>query len=115
MEPVLASDAKESIRTGVIQPMPLPVRTIADGLRTKLETNTFAVIHKGIEDILLVEDEEIIEATLLIWKRMKILVETSSAIVLAGVLKHKELFANKKLGLIISGGNADLDVLKTFL
>jgi len=107
-EPVGADDAFRSIRDGKIYPSIKP-NTIADGLRTALGTETFAVIQKEVKDILLVDDEDILKAMKLIWERMKIIVEPSSAITLAAVFKNPELFKGRKVGLILSGGNVDLN------
>ncbi len=109
-EPLLADDAARSLRTGTIQPA-LPPRTIADGLLTSLCERTFTVIKKNVDDILTVSEEQIIEAMALIWTRMKIVVEPSSAVPLAAVLANRELFSGRKVGIVVSGGNADLSKL----
>jgi len=109
-EPSLADDAFRSLETGIIQPALKPL-TIADGLRTSLGDKTFFLIQKFVQEIQLAEENEIIEAMRLIWERMKIIVEPSSAITLAIVLKQKEYFKNKRIGLILSGGNVDLGKL----
>jgi len=82
--------------------------TIADGLRTSLGTLTYPIINKLVNDILTVNDHSITEAMKLVWERMKIIIEPSSAVALAVVLKHKHRFAGQKIGIIISGGNVDL-------
>lgn len=109
-EPLLADDAARSLRSGTIQPA-LPPRTIADGLLTSLCDRTFAVIRENVDDILTVTEEQIAEAMILMWTRMKIVVEPSSAVPLAAVLANRELFSGKKVGIIVSGGNADLQKL----
>jgi threonine dehydratase len=109
-EPKLADDAFRSLQTGILQP-PLKPTTIADGLRTSLGEITFHFIKKYVEEIQLAEENEIIEAMHLIWERMKIIVEPSSAITLAIVLKNKSYFKNKRICLILSGGNVDLSKL----
>ena len=109
-EPKLADDAYRSLQTGIIQP-PLKPITIADGLRTALGDVTFHFIQKYVDEIQLAEESEIIEAMRLIWERMKIIVEPSSAITLAIVLKNKDFFKGKRIGLILSGGNVDLGKL----
>ena len=109
-EPLLADDAARSLRTGAIQPA-LPPLTIADGLLTSLCERTFTVIKQDVDDILTVTEEQIIEAMTLIWTRMKIVVEPSSAVPLAAVLANRELFSGKTVGIIVSGGNADLSKL----
>ncbi len=109
-EPAGADDAFRSLETGKIQPSVNP-NTIADGLLTSLGNITFEIIRSRVYKILTVEDELIIEAMRLIWERMKIIVEPSSAVVLAVLLKNKELIRSKKIGLILSGGNVDLNHL----
>lgn len=106
-EPLMADDACRSLKAGKIMPSVNP-KTIADGLLTSLCERTFSVISNNVTDILTVSEEAIIFAMMLIWERMKIVVEPSSATVLAAVLENKKLFEGKKVGLIISGGNVDL-------
>jgi threonine dehydratase len=105
-EPANADDAKRSLITGVIQPSVSP-RTIADGLLTSLSELTFAVIGKRVDDIFTVSEESIIECTLLVWERMKIVIEPSSATVLAAIKEYPGSFRGKRAGLIVSGGNVD--------
>jgi len=83
-------------------------QTIADGLRTNLSSKTFDIIQQHVHDIITVEESEIIEAMRLIWERMKIIIEPSSAVPFAAVLKRKEFFNGKKIGILISGGNVDV-------
>lgn len=109
-EPVQADDAYRSLKAGKIIPSVNP-QTIADGLKTSLCDRTFRILSRNVNDILTVTEKSIIEAMLLIWERLKIVVEPSSATVLAAVLSNRELFAGKKTGLIISGGNVDLKKL----
>src|SRR5659263_1869 len=109
-EPALADDAARSFRTGILQP-PLPPKTIADGLLTSLCERTFTAIRENVDDILTVTEDQIIEAMRLVWERMKIIIEPSSAVPLAAVLANRSLFAGKKVVIIISGGNADLSKL----
>ncbi len=109
-EPLLADDAARSLRCGAIQPA-LPPCTIADGLLTSLCERTFAVIKENVDDILTVTEEQIIEAMTLMWTRMKIVVEPSSAVPLAAVLANRDKFSGKKVVIIVSGGNADLSKL----
>lgn len=85
--------------------------TIADGLKTSLSKLTFNIILKYVDDILLVNENEIAEAMRYVWERFKIIIEPSSAVVVACLFKYRSLFENKKIGLIISGGNVDLDNL----
>jgi threonine dehydratase len=106
-EPEMADDACRSLKAGRIIPSDNP-KTIADGLKTSLCERTFGIISQNVTEILTVSERSIIEAMLLIWERMKIVIEPSSATVLAAVLANKEMFKGKKTGLIISGGNVDL-------
>jgi len=107
-EPSGADDAFRSVQSGKIQPSTNP-NTIADGLRTSLGEHTFPIIRDQVQEIFLVDDDEILSAMRLIWERMKILVEPSSAITFAAVLKNRNLFKGQKLALILSGGNVDLN------
>ena len=109
-EPAGADDAYRSIKAGKIIPSINP-KTIADGLLTSLGTCTFPIIQKMVERIITVSDDKIIEAMRIIWERMKLIVEPSAAVPLAVLLKHKTLAAGKKIGIILSGGNVDLDKL----
>ncbi len=109
-EPEGAADAVLSFKTGKVEQF-APIHTLADGLLTTLSERTLAIIRAHAEAILTVSDAEIIAAMRLIWERMKIIVEPSSATVLAVVLKNKTLFADQKIGLLISGGNVDLGKL----
>ena len=109
-EPEGAADAILSFRSGKIQRAPY-VKTIADGLLTYLGDKTFPIIKEYVTDILTVSDEEIIEAMRYLWERMKMVVEPSGAVSLAAILKNRELFEGKKIGIIISGGNVDLGKL----
>jgi threonine dehydratase len=106
-EPSGADDAFRSINSGRIMPSLNP-KTICDGLLTSLGDITFSIISQNISRIVTVDDEIIIRAMKLIWERMKIVIEPSSATVLAVVLKEQEMFSNKRVGLILSGGNIDL-------
>ena len=109
-EPRLADDAARSLHSGAIQPA-LPPQTIADGLLTSLCERTFTVIKASVDDILTVTEEQIVEAMRLMWERMKIVAEPSSAVPLAAVLANRSLFEGKRVGIIVSGGNADLTKL----
>ena len=109
-EPRLADDAARSLHTGAIQPA-LPPRTIADGLLTSLCERTFTIIQANVDDILTVTEEQIVDAMRLMWERMKIVVEPSSAVPLAAVLTNRSLFEGKRVAIIVSGGNADLSKL----
>ena len=109
-EPKGADDAYRSFKSGQLIPMLNP-NTIADGLRTSLGDKCFPIIQKHVKDIITVEEDEIIDALKIIWERMKIIIEPSCAVPLAAVLKSKHLFKNKKIGIIITGGNVDLKKL----
>ncbi len=106
-EPAGADDARRSLLSGTIVPSVNP-ETVADGLLTSLGDKTFPVIRQYVKDIFTVSDQEIIRAMRWIWERMKIVVEPSAAVPLAVVMKHKHLFAGKRCGIILSGGNVDL-------
>ena len=106
-EPEGAADAIQSIKSGKVEQAPY-VNTIADGLLTTLSDKTLTIIRQYVTDILLVSEDEIKAALRLIYERMKIVVEPSCAVPLAAILKNKELFAGKKVGLILTGGNVDL-------
>jgi len=105
-EPFNVDDAYRSLESGKIEHNQ-STDTIADGLKTSLGDITFNVISNHVEKIIRVTEEEIVESMQLIWERMKIIVEPSSAVTLAAVLKSKNEFLNKKVGLILSGGNVD--------
>ena len=105
-----ADDAWQSKQAGHIIPQTNP-QTIADGLRTSLGDRTFPIIRDHVERIVRVEEAEIIAALRLLIERVKIVVEPSGAVALAALFKEKEIFAGKKVGIILSGGNVDLKVL----
>lgn len=109
-EPEAVNDAYRSLQTGKIENNG-STNTIADGLKTQLGDKTFPIIKQYVDSIITVSETEIIHAMRLIWERMKMIVEPSSAVALAALLKKKEAFANKKIGIIISGGNVDLSKL----
>jgi threonine dehydratase len=106
-EPVNADDAHKSFVSGKLTPSVNP-HSIADGLLTSLSDRTFHIISKNVDNIFTVTEESIIESMLLIWERMKIIVEPSSATTLAVMKENPEIFKGKKTGLIITGGNVDL-------
>lgn len=106
-EPKGADDAYKSFYADTLQPVIHP-NTIADGLLTSLGDITFSVIRNHLTDIFTVTEQEIIEAMRLVFERMKIVIEPSSAVPLAAVLGNPTVFANKKVGLVLSGGNVDL-------
>lgn len=109
-EPEGADDAFQSLIAGHIVPVENP-KTIADGLRTSLGDVNFPIIKELVEAIYLVSEQEIIDAMRLIWERMKIIIEPSSAVPFAALYKHKDKFRNKNIGIIVSGGNVDLNNL----
>ena len=109
-EPVEADDAYRSLKLGKIVPNET-INTICDGLRAQIGTLTFPVIADLVDDIITVTEEEIIDSMRMIWERLKMIVEPSSSIALGAILKNKDKFNGKKVGLIISGGNVDLDHL----
>ena len=109
-EPAEADDAYRSLQLGEIQANET-TNTICDGLRAQIGTIPFPIIKEKVDGIITVSEEEIIDAMGMIWERMKIIVEPSSSVTLAAVLKDKEVFTGKKVGLILSGGNVDLDHL----
>lgn len=110
VEPAGADDAFRSFYSGSIIPMVNP-RTIADGLLTSLSDLTFRVIRRHVDEIVTVSDESIVAAMRLLWERMKIVVEPSGAVPLAGILEKKVDAEGKRVGLILSGGNVDLSRL----
>jgi threonine dehydratase len=109
-EPFGADDAYLSLKTGKIQPSINP-KTIADGLKTQLGDKNFPIIHKFVSKIIRVEESEIIEAMKIIWERMKIVIEPSSAVAVAALFRNKGEFRNRNIGVILSGGNVDLSNL----
>lgn len=109
-EPKGADDAFRSIRDNKIYPSVNP-QTICDGLLTSLGDITFEVIKENVNEIITVSEETIIEAMRMIWERMKIIIEPSSAVVLAVILENKEKFHDRNIGVILSGGNVDLEKL----
>lgn len=109
-EPEKVNDAWRSMQSGEIETN-ATTDTIADGLRTNLGEKTFGIIRQHVDDIIMVSEEALIEAMQLVWERMKIIIEPSSAVALAAVLQHKERFADEKVGIILTGGNVDLKKL----
>ncbi|WP_434533683.1 pyridoxal-phosphate dependent enzyme [Empedobacter brevis] len=109
-EPFEADDAFRSLLSGQIESN-VTTNTIADGLKTTLGDINFPIIQKGVEKIIRVTEEEIIAAMKLIWERLKIICESSSAVAFAALIKEKERYKNTNIGIIISGGNVNLDTL----
>ena len=109
-EPKNADDAYQSFKAGNIIAYDDP-KTVADGLKVPLKDLTWHFVSNHVEDILIATEQGIIAAMKLIWQRMKIVVEPSSAVPLATILNNKKTFAGKRVGVIITGGNVDLDKL----
>ena len=109
-EPEQADDAARSLRTGRIVVDDAP-ETVADGLRTPLEALTWHFVSNHVADILTVSEREIVDAMRLVWVRMKIVIEPSSAVPVAAILKNRDIFAGKRVGVILTGGNVDLGTL----
>jgi len=109
-EPEQAGDAAESLRRGERVTGWIP-DTICDGLRAELGPLTFDILRTHRAQILLASEAEIIAAMRLLWERLKLVVEPSSAVPLAVVMRHRATFAGRRLGIILSGGNVDLEKL----
>ncbi|MFW9851811.1 MAG: threonine/serine dehydratase [Candidatus Thorarchaeota archaeon] len=107
VEPKNADDAYRSFRDGKIYPSINP-NTIADGLRTSLGSNTFQIIRENVDNLITISEEQIVDAMEFLWSRMKLVIEPSGAVSLAGVLSKQIDLKSKKVGVIISGGNIDL-------
>jgi len=108
VEPKNADDAYQSFKSGHIIRAQNP-NTIADGLRTSLGPNTFRIIREKVDQIVTISEDEIVKAMRFIWERMKLVVEPSGAVSLAGLLSKQTDLQSKKTGVIISGGNMDLE------
>ncbi len=109
-EPLGADDAFQSFNSGVLIPSENPV-TIADGLLTSLGELNFEIIRKYVDGIYTATEENIIKAMRLVWERMKIIIEPSSAVPLSVVMENHDVFRGKKIAIVISGGNVDLNKL----
>ncbi len=107
-EPEKANDAFLSYRAGYIIPAPQQPATIADGLLTSLGSLTFPIIQQYVNEIVTAQDEDIITAMRLIWERMKLVIEPSAAVTLATILNGKTNVKGKNVGVILCGGNIDL-------
>jgi threonine dehydratase len=105
-EPVNANDAYNSFTSGKLVASVNPV-TVADGLLTSLSELTFSIIRSNVDAIFTAREESIIDCMLMVWERMKIVIEPSSATVLAIIKENPGVFKGKRIGLIISGGNVD--------
>lgn len=106
-EPQNVDDAYRSLQTGRIETNDR-TDTIADGLRTNLGDINFPIIKELVSKVLLVSEEEIISAMWWVWERMKIIIEPSSAVAVAAVIRYRDEIKGKRVGVIISGGNADI-------
>ena len=106
-EPTGADDAYRSLKTGNLVTSHIP-DTICDGLLTTLGVRNFEIIKEGVREVLLVSDDETIAAMELIWTRMKLVVEPSSAVTLAAVIRYPQFFVGRKVGVVLTGGNVDL-------
>lgn len=109
-EPLNADDAYRSLEAGSIQPANDP-QTLADGLLTSLGDLTFPIIQERCSGIITVSEESMIEAMRLVWERMKIVIEPSAAVPVAALLEKRGEIPGNRVGVILSGGNADLDQL----
>ncbi|WP_024927670.1 MULTISPECIES: beta-hydroxyaspartate dehydratase BhcB [unclassified Mesorhizobium] len=109
-EPEKADDAYRSFKAGYIIADDAP-DTVADGLKVPLKDLTWHFVSRYVSDIHTASEQEIVDAMKLIWKRLKIVMEPSSALPLATILKHPEVFAGKRIGVIVTGGNVDLERL----
>ena len=109
-EPEGAKDTYLSMEAGDIVRLAKP-SSIADGLLATMGDKNFAIIKELVDAVFLVTDEEIVSAMRLIWERMKIIIEPSCAVPVAALLKNKEVFARKRVGVILTGGNVDLGKL----
>ncbi len=109
-EPLGADDAWQSLQKGSRVPQQNP-NTIADGLRTSLGDKTFPIIKGYVNEIVRVTEQEIVAAMQLVWERMKIIIEPSSAVALAALIKNKQNYQHHKVGVILSGGNVQLNKL----
>lgn len=109
-EPEQADDASRSLKAGHLIADDAP-QTIADGLRAPLKALTWHFVSRHVADILTASEAEIVAAMRLVWARMKIVIEPSSAVALAAILNNRETFAGRRVGVIVTGGNVDLDRL----
>lgn len=107
-EPKNADDASRSFASGKIEPA-AKTETIADGLRAVLCPLTFSILQKNVDEIALVTEEEILAAMRLLWERMKLIVESSGAVSAAAAIQGKISARGKRIGIVLSGGNLDLD------
>ena len=109
-EPAAADDAFRSFTTGTLFPSGNP-KTIADGLRTSLGPNTFPLVRTFVTAIITTTEEAIVRAMRLVWERMKLVIEPSAAVPLAALMEGKLDIKEKRVAIVLSGGNVDLDAL----
>ncbi|MGD2172196.1 MAG: pyridoxal-phosphate dependent enzyme [Gammaproteobacteria bacterium] len=106
-EPENADDAHRSFEAGQLVEGGTP-QTVADGLKTNLKPLTWHFVKQHVSDVLLAGEAEILDAMYLTWERMKMIIEPSSAVALAAILNHPEIFRGRRVGVIVTGGNVDL-------
>lgn len=109
-EPEEVADTYHSLQSGYIIENKT-TNTIADGLRTTIRDKTFNILQDHLSEVILVSENEIISAMRLLWERMKIIVEPSAAVPFAAILQQKERFIGQRIGIILTGGNVDLNNL----
>ena len=115
-EPLLGNDAARSLKAGKIIPNELEPSTIADGARTiSLGRHNWEIIQKGVEEIVEVSEERIVQAARLYFSLTNLKVEPTGALPLGAILERREMFADKKICLVVSGGNVDTEVYKQIL
>jgi len=106
----MADDAYRSFNQGFLIPVDRP-NTIAYGLLTSLSPLTFKIINAYLDDIYTTKEETIVKAMRLLWERMKLVIEPSAAVALASIIENRFVFKSKKVGVILSGGNVNLNEL----
>jgi threonine dehydratase len=109
-EPAGADDAARSLAAGRIIPLE-QAATIADGLRTSLSERTFPLIQQNVDGIVTVSEDSIVAAMRRIWEVLKIIIEPSCAVPYAAIMEQKINVSGKRIGIILTGGNVDLDAL----
>ena len=110
VEPAGAGDAAASFHAGHRTPWP-NLETVADGLRTNIGVPNFEIMRQHVDDVLTVAEPTIVTAMRTIWETLKIVVEPSAGVAYAAILEHGSRFSGKRIGLILTGGNVDLDAL----
>ncbi|MEP5611565.1 MAG: pyridoxal-phosphate dependent enzyme, partial [Cyclobacteriaceae bacterium] len=109
-EPKEVDDAYNSLKAGKIIPN-TSANTIADGLKTTIGEKNFEILKDHVKEVFTVTEQEIVDAMKLLWERMKIVIEPSSAVPFASILKNRSAFEGKRVGIILTGGNVDLTKL----